>query len=172
MATENPRLNKKQSKQPNEFAKGKNYKNREPEIAMGSNYGKAPATVVPDIQLGKNESLETRIEKKKLREKASEVNYAKRKEDEEKDLGHLQKATRDIVYHLNRIAPENLKDIFKELWPFAKDQLDTCETLITLIIEKSWEQPKYASSYAKLCSYFVKLDFKDYKFEVPNQKKS
>lgn len=61
VVTENPRLNKKQSKQPNEFNKGKNYKNREPEIAMGSNYGKAPANAVPDIQLGKNESLETRI---------------------------------------------------------------------------------------------------------------
>ena len=57
MATENPKFNKKHSKQPNEFNKGKNYRNKEPEIAMGSNYGKAPTTVVPDIQLGKNESL-------------------------------------------------------------------------------------------------------------------
>ena len=43
--------------------------------------------------------------------------------------------------------------------------------MITLIIEKSWEQPKYASSYAKLCSYFIKLEEKDFNFEAPNQKK-
>lgn len=49
------------------------------------------------------------------------MNYAQRKEEEERNLDDLEKSKRDIIYHLNRVAPENLKEIFKELLPFAKN---------------------------------------------------
>ena len=108
---------------------------------MGENFGKAGATAsvsIPDFIIGKNESLETRIKKSEMRKKAAEVNYAAMKEEEEKTLDQIEKAKRDINFHLNRIAPENLKEITKELHFFAKDSLSLCEVLISLIIEKSW----------------------------------
>lgn len=70
VAFDNPKLNKKNSKVPNnnEFKKGRNYNpsSREPDFNMGSNFGKSGPSV-PDITIGKNESLETRILKKDLR---------------------------------------------------------------------------------------------------------
>lgn len=83
----------------------------------------------------------------------------------------LEKATRDINFNLNRIAPENLKEISNEIAPFAKEDKDKCELLISLIIEKSWDQPKYASSYAKLCSNFAKIEESKFQFEIPGLKK-
>lgn len=53
---------------------------------------------------------------------------------------------------------------------FATDSRDKCETLITLIIERAWEQPRYASSYAKLCNYFTKIEEKDFKFHIEGLK--
>ena len=99
------------------------------------------------------------------------MNYAVLKEEEEKGLDDIGKSHREIIFHLNRIAPENLKDIVRDLAPFAKEDFNRCEVLTNLIIEKSWEQPKYAASYAKLCSVFTKIDEKDFKFEVENLKK-
>jgi hypothetical protein len=37
--------------------------------------------------------------------------------------------------------------------------------LIKQIIEKAWGQPKYASTYAKLCSEFSKINVSEFKFE-------
>lgn len=60
VANDMPRMNKKNSKLPNnnpDFNKGRNYKpNREAEINMGSNFGRPGATgvSVPDITIGKN----------------------------------------------------------------------------------------------------------------------
>lgn len=62
-----------------------------------------------------------------------------------------------MTFSLNKIAPENLKEIFKDLKSYATDFKDTCDALIDLIIEKAWVQPKYAVCYAKLCQYFLKL---------------
>ena len=88
---ENPKLNKKNSKQPNrDFKKGGNYVPNKEDITMGSNFGKANPSI-PDITIGKNESLETRLEKKNLREKAAKVNYAVIKEEEEGSLNEIQK---------------------------------------------------------------------------------
>lgn len=68
---------------------------------------------------------------------------------------------------MNRIAPENVKEIFKELTHFAINRKEMCEVLIDEIIEKVWVQPKYAASYAKLCQYFAnKIDNKDFKFKL------
>ena len=41
------------------------------------------------------------------------------------------------------------------------------------IIEKSWEQPKYAASYAKLSSYFARIESNKFKFgEARKDKKT
>ena len=45
-----------------------------------------------------------------------------------------------------------------------------CEAFIDLIIEKAWSQPKYAASYAKLCSYFIKLKEDAFKFKLEESK--
>lgn len=67
---------------------------------------------------------------------------------------------------MNRIAPENLKDIAKELGKFAKKRRDICEALIHLIIEKAWEQPRYAGSYAKLSYNFTKIPENEFEFQT------
>lgn len=39
--------------------------------------------------------------------------------------------------------------------------------MVESIIQKSWEQPKYAASYAKLSNYFAKID--NVKFNYINE---
>mgnify|MGYP001022613078 CR=1 FL=1 len=45
--------------------------------------------------------------------------------------------------------------------------------MVDLIIQKSWEQPKYAASYAKLSSYYCKIDSSKFEYgsEVGGDKK-
>lgn len=130
------KMTRKTSKKPNsEFNKGRNYNpSREADINMGSNFGKAANPLVPDITIGKNESLETRLKKKDLREKAAKVNYALAKVEEENQMDDIEKSKRNIIYHLNLIAPENLKDIFKDLAPYCKKEKEICTALVILII--------------------------------------
>lgn len=78
------------------------------------------------------------------------MNYAKKKEEQEEFFNEVQKAQRKIYFGLNRIVPENLEDISKELRVFAQQKKSICESLIILIIERVWEQPQYAVIYAKL----------------------
>ncbi len=52
---------------------------------------------------------------------------------------------------MNLLAPENIKDIQKDLLQYLYNDKNVCEALIEQIIEKAWSQPKYASTYAKLC---------------------
>jgi hypothetical protein len=84
----------------------------------------------------------------------------------------LEKARKEIVYNLNLIVPENLKDIEGDLVPYLFDNIDVCKSLIEEIIKKAWDQPKYASTYAKLCSDFSKKYNSDFKFEVKRDAKS
>ena len=62
------------------------------------------------------------------------------------------------------MAPENVKDIFNDMTKFAVEDTEICSTLVDSIIQKAWEQPKYAASYAKLSSYFAKIDAPNFKF--------
>ena len=66
------------------------------------------------------------------------MNYAAMKANEEASLDEIEKAKRDINFDLNRIAPENLKDIFKEIEHFAKQNIEICNALIQAIIDKAW----------------------------------
>ena len=45
------------------------------------------------------------------------------------------------------------------------DDIEVCKVMIEEIIKKAWEQPKYASTYAKLCENFSKKKPSDFKFE-------
>ena len=81
-------------------------------------------------------------------------------------MNQIEKAQIEMTFSLNKIAPENLKEIYKDLKSFATDHRDTCEALIDLIIEKAWVQPKYAVCYAKLCQNFIKLRECDFSFEL------
>ena len=40
-----------------------------------------------------------------------------------------------------------------------------CKILVQETIKKAWDQPKYASTYAKLCQDFSKKHYGDFKFE-------
>lgn len=80
-------------------------------------------------------------------------------------MDHVEKCRKEIVYNLNLIVPENLKDIEKDLIVYLFDDVNVCRSLIEEIIKKAWDQPKYASTYAKLCSDFSKRHPNDFKFE-------
>lgn len=43
--------------------------------------------------------------------------------------------------------------------------------MVDLIIQKAWEQPKYAASYAKLSSYYCKIDSSKFEFGDQGDKK-
>lgn len=70
---------------------------------------------------------------------------------QEATLDQLEKAKREIKFNLNLLAPENLKEIQKDLIQYLYRDKETCELLTSQIIEKAWEQLKYASTYAELC---------------------
>lgn len=133
-------------KKKNTYDKGRNANqgSNNFEINKGSRYNKNPPPMNPsapasvDIVMGKNQSFQTIMEKKKLKERAAEMNYAAMKANEEASLDEIEKAKRDINFDLNRIAPENLKDIFKEIERFAKDKIEICNALIEAIIGKAW----------------------------------
>lgn len=115
--------------------------------------------------------METRLIKNKLKEKAAEGDFADRKEKEQEGLDIIEKTKREIIFNLNRVAPENVKDIYREIENFALEDKQICNVLVESIIQKAWEQPKYAASYAKLSSYFAKLDPSKFKFQL-NEKKN
>ncbi len=62
------------------------------------------------------------------------------------------------------IVPENLKEIEKDLVAFLLESEKTCQSLIEETIKKAWDQPKYASTYARLCSDFCKRLPTDFHF--------
>lgn len=131
----------------------------------GSKYNpKAPVPQAPAVHIivGKNENVDTALLRKELTKKAD--NFADKKAKEQESLEKVEKCKREIQFNLNRVAPENLKEIFNEIQGFATEEEDVCMALVESIIEKSWEQPKYAASYAKLSSYFAKIDPKAFKF--------
>lgn len=63
-----------------------------------------------------------------------------------------------------------MKEIFNEITKYATSGEEICAVLVDSIIQKAWEQPKYAASYAKLSSYFAKIDPAEFKF-TENEKK-
>jgi hypothetical protein len=69
------------------------------------------------------------------------------------------------------LAPENLKDIQKDLTAYLYNDQEICQILIEQIIEKAWGQPKYASTYAKLCSEFSKVGVEKFNFQLNDKKK-
>lgn len=109
--------------------------------------------------------------KKEIREKAGQ-DFATLMEKENESLGELAILKKDIIYNLNLLAPENLKDIQKDLTQYLFNDRTVCEVLIEQIIEKAWGQPKYASTYAKLCSEFSKVAGDKFLFQASKEKKS
>jgi hypothetical protein len=112
--------------------------------------------------------------KDKLKKGAAEIDYAKIKEEEQEKLSKVESSKREIQFNLNRVAPENVKDIYNEIKEYATGDEEVCEVLVESIIEKAWEQPKYAASYAKLSSYFSRIEANEFKFneKEANEKKN
>lgn len=52
-----------------------------------------------------------------------------------------------------------------DIIPYLYDDVEVCKVLIEEIIKKAWDQPKYASTYAKLCYDFSKHDSSKFKFQ-------
>lgn len=109
--------------------------------------------------------------KKEIREKAGQ-DFATLMEKENESLDQLAISKKEIIYNLNLLAPENLKDIQKDLTQYLFHDRIVCEVLIEQIIEKAWGQPKYASTYAKLCSEFSKVPGDKFSFQSSKEKKS
>ena len=61
-------------------------------------------------------------------------------------MDQLEKDRRAILFNLNLIVPENLKDIEKDLVPFLYQDQHVCKVLVQETIKKAWDQPKYAST--------------------------
>jgi hypothetical protein len=122
------------------------------------------------IEVGKNETLEARMIKKEIREKIGQ-DFATLMEKENETLDSTSIAKKEIIYNLNLLAPENLKDIQKDLTTYLFNEEKVCHILIEQIIEKAWGQPKYASTYAKLCSDFSKIAPEKFNFQSGKDKK-
>lgn len=91
--------------------------------------------------------------------------FATLKEKEFETMDNVEKCRKEIIYNLNLIVPENLGLIEKDILQFLFDDVNVCRTMIEEIIKKAWDQPKYASTYAKLCSDFCKRQPSEFKFE-------
>lgn len=73
--------------------------------------------------------------KKEIREKAGQ-DFATLMEKENESLGELAIFKKDIIYNLNLLAPENLKDIQKDLTQYLFNDRTVCEVLIEQSLKK------------------------------------
>lgn len=85
------------------------------------------------IVVGKNETLEARMIKKEIRDKAGQ-DFATMMEKENETLDQRAIAKKEIIYNLNLLAPENLKDIQKDLTAYLYNDQEICQILIEQII--------------------------------------
>jgi hypothetical protein len=108
--------------------------------------------------------------KKEIKERAGQ-DFATLMEKENESLDKHAIAKKEIIYNLNLLAPENLKDIQKDLTGYLFEEEIVCKILIEEIIFKAWGQPKYASTYAKLCSEFSKIAPEKFHFHIGKKEK-
>lgn len=80
------------------------------------------------IVVGAKETLETRQMKEELKKKA--FDFVSQKQEEEKLMHQVEKDRKEIVYNLNLIVPENLKDIEKDLWGYLLHSEEVCKVMI------------------------------------------
>ena len=121
------------------------------------------------IVVGAKDTIEARQMKVELKNKA--FDFVQKRMEEDKNLDSTQLARKEIVYNLNLIVPENLRDIEKDLFTHLYQSELICKVLIEEIIKKAWDQPKYASTYAKLCQDFCKKMPSEFKFEGGKKEK-
>jgi hypothetical protein len=119
---------------------------------------------VVQITIGKNETLETRKIKEDIKKMAG-MDFATLKEKEFENMDGVEKSRKEIIYNLNLIVPDNLGVIERDIVHHLFEDVNVCRILIEEIIKKAWDQPKYASTYAKLCSDFSKRQPSEFKFE-------
>jgi hypothetical protein len=67
---------------------------------------------------------------------------------------------------LNLLAPENLREIERDIEKYLYDDEKVCRAMIEEIIEKAWVQPKYAGTYARLCQDFSKAPVKNFNYNL------
>ena len=110
------RLGRKESKKPH----NNNYDSKNPDFKFGvykteeakaKELGyKGNTSGMVDIKLGANETVEARKLKEEIRQKG-ENNWTKETEKAAMNLDDLEKSRKEIVFNLNLIVPENLKDV-------------------------------------------------------------
>jgi hypothetical protein len=168
-------MSRKESKKPTNINKNENQaiktggvRKDEAKIAESLGY-KTNQTSVVQITIGKNETLETRKIKECIKNMAGK-DFATLKELEYEGMDNVEKCKKEIIYNLNLIVPENLKDIEKDIIVYLFEDVNVCKVLIEEIIKKAWDQPKYASTYAKLCSNFSKRHGSEFKFDGKKEK--
>lgn len=61
-----------------------------------------------------------------------------------------------IRFHLNILTPENYEIVKMDLLNIAKEGIAAAEKVSDLIIEKAWNEVKYAKVYARLCEFLSK----------------
>lgn len=143
---------------------------RKDEAKEAARMGYKPAEEAKiQIVVGAKETIETRQMKEKLKSNAIDFIAQRMKEDE--SLNKIDLSRKEIVYNLNLIVPENLRDVEKDLFVFLYDSEEVCKVLIEEIIKKAWDQPKYASTYAKLCYDFCKKNPSEFNFECGKSEK-
>ena len=108
--------------------------------------------------------------KKEIKDRAGQ-DFATLMEKENESLDSSAMAKKEIIFNLNLLAPENLKDIQKGLTIFLFNEQTICYVLVEQIIEKAWGQPKYASTYARLCSEFSKVPVEKFNFQSEKENK-
>jgi hypothetical protein len=131
---------------------------------------KGPSDSKVQIVIGAKETLETKQMKDELKKRWEDGSFLDKIKEGDKNLDKLELSRKEIVYNLNLIVPENLRDIEKDILPYLFESEIVCQTLIDEIIKKAWDQPKYASTYAKLCYDFSKKAPSD--FESKKEKEN
>ena len=125
-----------------------------------------PQTFTCDI-IRREDTAELKEVREQLNKYAKDGGFIEKMKMKTLTLSDLKKAEKEIKYNLNLITLENFTAIKRELEKYVLDDEKTCESLINLMIEKAWIEPKFATIYARLSSEFGKLD----KFKWGGEKK-
>lgn len=81
------------------------------------------------ITIGKNETLEARKMKDEIKNMAGK-DFATLKAKEYESMDIVEQSKKEIIYNLNLIVPENLKDIEKDIIKYLFEDREVCKVLI------------------------------------------
>jgi len=111
----------------------------------GNNYesrgGNSGGIVLSKAKLSKEDAA-------RLAKFRKDDNWAQRNVDNVKEIDLVK---RQINLKLFQLTAENFEECYKFLKEYC-DNMDHCEILIDLLVDKAWGQPKYTKIYGQMCT--------------------